>query len=148
MPKTRKHKLNGRQKLFVGYYCEGETKGNCYASMIKAGYSEAYARHRANFMLSNVAICEAIAARRAEIADVEEITIETVLKSFMQELAVCKKAKDRVNTIRVLENLSKHVGLYEKDNKQQGNELPKLTPEEQAIIRANAIKITDKRNIA
>ncbi len=147
-PKQRKKQLNGRQQLFVGYYCEGPTKGNIEQSLLKAGYSAKYARHFNSKMLAMVGISEAIAARRAVIADKEGISIESTLKRFEDQYTLCEGAKDRVNAIRILENLSKHVGLYEQDNRQRGSELPKLTPEEEAIIRSNAIKLTNRRDIA
>lgn len=36
--------MNFKQTLFISYYTEGETKGNCEQSMLKAGYKAGYAR--------------------------------------------------------------------------------------------------------
>ena len=36
--------LNLKQTLFLGFYMEGETKGKCEQSMLKAGYKKGYAR--------------------------------------------------------------------------------------------------------
>ena len=38
---------NFKQTLFVAYYTEGDTKGNCEQSMLKAGYKKGYARKNA-----------------------------------------------------------------------------------------------------
>lgn len=148
MAKQRKHKLNGRQLLFIGYYCEGETKGNCYASMIKAGYSELYSLHTNTKILEFAGIAEAIKKRLNEILDFEEVTIEVLTRKYKQQYQACIVASDRVNAQRCLENLSKHVGYYEKDNRQQDRERPTLTDEERAILQRDAVKLTNTRRTA
>ena len=143
---SRKPKrLNGRQQLFVGYYCEGPTKGNITQSMVKAGYTYKYADKQGTSQLGKIGISKAITARKAVIADKEEITIEVLDRNFADVYQECRAHNDRVNALRCMENQSKHVGYYEQDNRQRGSELPKLTAEEEAIIRSNAIKLTNRR---
>lgn len=114
--KERPH--NGRQKLFKDYYCEGKTKGNIEQSMLKANYSKSYARHYNNKMLANKGIREGIGVRKAEIEQVEQITIESINIGLAKQLTLCIAAKDRPSAIRVLENQAKHVGYYREDNLQ------------------------------
>lgn len=114
--------LNGRQELFKDYYCEGETAGNVKQSMLKAGYTPAYAEHSTHIMMSYAVVKEAITARKAEIEQIEQLTIESINQGFADTLALCILANDRVNMCRVLENQAKHVGYYEKDNAQSGQQ--------------------------
>jgi phage terminase small subunit len=53
--------MNFKQTLFVQYYTEGETKGNCEQSMLKAGYKSKYARgHCGTFLVANSCVQKAI----------------------------------------------------------------------------------------
>lgn len=102
--------LNGKQQLFVNYYCEGDTRGNATQAALSAGYSKTYAEHRMNTMLRRVEVDKAIKARQKEIELQEEITIETINKRFDHIYALSETEKDRVNMLRATENMAKHVG--------------------------------------
>ena len=134
MAETHKKRLNGRQGLFRDYYCEGDTKGKIEQSMLKAGYSPKYARHFNYKMLALVGVSDAIVARKAEIEQIEQLTIETINKGFADTLTACKLAKDRVNMCRVLENQAKHVGYYREDNLQTTQQR-ELTESEAAMAK-------------
>lgn len=150
MPNKKERPHNGRQKLFIEYYCEGETKGNITQSMVKAGYTAKYADSRGCRMLGLVGISEEIASRQAEIADIEQITIESINKAFAKQLKLCIDAKDRPTAARILENQAKHVGYYEKDHSQREQLAPTLSPEEQDQVNAAVIKLVPggRRNTA
>ena len=129
--------MNLKQTLFVTYYTEGDTKGNCYRSMIKAGYKERYAfGHSGTFIVVNSCIQDAIKARLQAIEKVEKLTIETVNADFEYAKRQCRIEKgalsvlaDRTNFIRICENQAKHVGFYGADNLQR-TEQAKLTDEQ------------------
>ena len=67
--------MNNRQQSFVDYFAEGDTRGNCYKSMIKAGYTERYAYgHSGTFIVVNSCVKEAIEAKLAEVKAVSIAT--------------------------------------------------------------------------
>lgn len=131
--------LTGRQELFVGYYCEGETAGNVKQSMLKAGFTSAYAEHGAHIIMSYGVVSDAIAGRQGEIEDYEAITIESVNKAFAVQLALCIAAKDRPTAARILENQGKHVGYYREDNLQTTQQRELSDSEVEAAQRIAAI---------
>ena len=125
--------LNYRQSLFVKYYTDGDTKGNCEASMVKAGFGKGYARKQAGQYIRAIkGISDAIAAETALI-EVERLDsrvfIDNQFKSLLQE---CLIRKDRVNAARCLENMAKHRGYYAEDNAQQAEQTV-LSTEQQAM---------------
>lgn len=70
-----KIKLTAKQRLFADEYIKS---GNATQSAIKAGYSDNYAKHRVDKLLSNVGIKSYIDAKMAEIeshkiADAKEV---------------------------------------------------------------------------
>lgn len=115
--------MNGRQKLFVSYYAEGETKGNATASAVKAGYKWKFANQAAPRLLGNVRIKEAISLRLEYIEKVEKLTIESVNTDFEYAKNECKREDgtlmDRPTFVKVCENQAKHVGYYGADNAQK-----------------------------
>jgi len=112
--------LNYRQTLFVKYYTsDKETKGNCYASMIKAGYKHGYAIKWSGCFIGEIrGIKEAIEAETAKIESQDVNSREFVTREM---LAQYNKNKDSRPTeaIRALENLGKNCGWFAEDNAQQ-----------------------------
>jgi phage terminase small subunit len=124
--------MNPKQKLFVTYYTEGETKGNCEQSMLKAGYKEGYARKWSGVFIGAIrGIKEAVDNRLKEIIECQEITIEVLNKEFKRVYDMCLEANDRTNAVRILENWGKHTGYNELDNIQKVQER-KLDERQQA----------------
>lgn len=112
--------LNYRQSLFVKYYTDGDTKGNCYASMIKAGYKRGYALKWSGKYIGDIrGIKDAV---KAETALIEADRLDSrvfIDNKFKGLLAKCELAGDRVNATRCLENMAKNRGYYQADNEQR-----------------------------
>lgn len=54
--------------------------------------------------------------------DIKELNKETVRANFEEDRELCKTANDRTGMIRVDENFAKHVGFFELDHQQQGEQ--------------------------
>jgi len=119
--------LNYRQSLFIKYYTDGDTKGNCYTSMVKAGYKKGYALKWSGCYIGDIrGIKEAIVAETALI-EAERLDSRVFIDNqFKDLLAECRLKHDRVNAARVLENMAKNRGYYALDNEQK-TEQAKLT---------------------
>lgn len=123
--------MNFKQTLFVQYYTEGDTKGNCEQSMISAGYKRGYARFNCGrFITANNGIQQAIDYRLKALENNKKNTIETVNADFEFAKLQCKnkegKLIDRTNFIRICENQAKNADYYLADN-QSKTEQAKLT---------------------
>lgn len=92
---------------------------NATQAAIRAGYSEKTANHIVSRLLSDVGIQAKIKELRAEQTKRLEYTADDVIKDFVDLKKRSKKANDRVNENRSLENLGKHYGVFEKDNEQR-----------------------------
>ena len=107
--------MTGRMALTVQYFTEGETEGNLSASMVKANYSESYAKTGCDKLSKNVYFIEAVARRKKAIDIAKNLTIEAMKVNFAEDRALCLEANDRTNLIRIDESFAKHVGFYAKD---------------------------------
>ena len=121
--------LNARQKLF----CEEYVKDcNGTQAVIRAGYSEKGARVKACNLLANINVKAHISELHAKKAKEASIDQEWVLEKFKEIAAISLKKNDKGKidahgAARALENIAKHLGFYEKDNKQlHGNSTIKI----------------------
>ena len=146
-------KINLRLNKAIKYYCEGETKNNWYASMVRAEYKERYAYGRGHELFEKVWVQEAIKQRQEAIEKAEKITIESVNADFEYAKDQCKLLRndtvvlaDRTNYVRICENQAKHVGFYKEDNLQRAEQtkLDEAYTEEAHRI-ANILNIEDAR---
>ena len=109
-------KLNQRQKLFCEYYV-GECKGNAADAMIKAGYSEKFAKNNTGKLLNNVKICEYITNLNNEVTknntNSHIATIEEI-HAFWTEIFndVTVSTRDR---LKASELLAKCKGAFNND---------------------------------
>ena len=139
--------LNLKQTLFVGYYTEGETKGNCKQSMLKAGYKAGYAIKWAGCFIGAIrGLREAIDDRLADITGYKNLCIEVVGANFLENRRLAKDKGDIGQMNRADENLGKHVGLYALDNAQKAEEakLDEVTAKEAGRI-ANILNLEATR---
>ena len=127
--------MNLRQQQFVAYYTEGETKGNCYQSMIKAGYKERYAfGHAGTYIVVNSCIQEAIKQKEKAL----EITLrDRVLRNIDRLQTEIEQTKQKttlctlINAQKGLMDMqAKNEGFYAADNAQR-QEQAKLTKAEE-----------------
>jgi phage terminase small subunit len=84
------------------------------------GYSDKYARTQARRLSTKLYIKEGLARKQAEIAEKFNVTVENVVSSFVDVAKRAKIKQDLANENRALENIGKHLGIYQKDNEQKG----------------------------
>jgi len=113
--------MNFKQTLFVQYYTEGETKGNCLKSMVAAGYTEKGAKNNCGrFITVNNGIQKAIDYRLKALEGKKKNTIETVNADFEYAKDQCKNKDgnliDRATYVRICENQAKNADYFAADN--------------------------------
>ena len=110
-------KLNPKQKRFCEEYV---IDLNATQSAIRAGYSKKTAGVSGWEILKKPYISEYIAKLRQDMQDRTKITADNVLNR-VNDLAT--EAEDDNTKLRANDMLMKHLGLYEKDNKQSSTEI-------------------------
>lgn len=115
-------KLNPKQKRFCEEYV---IDLNATQSAIRAGYSKKTAGVSGWEILKKPYISEYIAKLRQDMQDRTKITADNVLNR-VNDLAT--ESEDDNTKLRANDMLMKHLGLYEKDNKQ-------------SAIKINAIEV-------
>lgn len=110
--KTKRQKLTHRQEIFV----EELPVHNwiVYQAGIAAGFSEHYARRRLpQIMYTSVALREAIAKKKGEIAARNDITTDEIVQR-LNEIALEAKEKGKLSeAIKANELLGKHLGIFD-----------------------------------
>ena len=121
MGRTTKKTITDKRLRFCQEYVKDN---NGTQAAIRAGYSKKTAKAQASRLLTNVDVKSDIAQLNAKIAkkieDKVEMTAVECLNSFVRIAEKAEKAEDLSNANRALENLGKHFGVYDADNKQQG----------------------------
>ena len=111
--------LTNKQEAFCHEYM---VDLNATQAAIRAGYSKKTARQIGEQNLSKIDV----AARVKELMDSRlnkaDFRAEDVVNGFLEVIKLAKEAEkpDLVNLNRALENLGKHFGIFERDNKQVG----------------------------
>ena len=118
---NRQRKLSLKQRRFCDEYINS---GNIEQSMLKAGYSKNYARHRNSYMLSNVVCKSYIDAKTAELAKKYEITFETQIKK-LQAIYDRAELTDYNAAIAAVREQDKLAGLITEQVKDLTPELSK-----------------------
>ena len=96
--------MNLKQTLFVTYYTEGDTKGNCEQSMLKAGYKAGYARsHCGTFIGANRCIKEAVNKALEAINILWEHRILKVINRLQTEI----EGTESISSLCLLVNAQK-----------------------------------------
>ena len=119
-------KLNPKQERFCDEYV---IDLNATQAAIRAGYSEKTARQTAYEILTKPYIQDRIAELQKDIGDRNAITADFVLNGI-KDIALLGEQEN--NRLKAFELLGKHVGIYEKDNKQSKTE---ITPEWTVTIK-------------
>ena len=99
---------------------------NATQAAIRAGYSKRTAGHKASALVVHNCIKQRIKELREKQGKRLDYGSDDVVQGFIDVTRRAKKAKDLGNENRALENLGKHLGIYEKDNRQQANTLVEL----------------------
>lgn len=110
--KSVKTKLSERQRLFIDFM--PQCNWIIRQAGMKAGYTEKYATHRLPaVMLSNVAVKEALALKRAKISAKTGVKVEQIVQG-LSELAWPsgdRHVKDP-DRLRALELLGRHKAMF------------------------------------
>ncbi len=117
-------KLSGKQKAFAEEYL---VDLNTTQAAIRAGYSSKTAYAIGHKLLKKAEIAVIIQKGKDERSKRTGVDQDYVLTGFMELHKTAKEADDLSNTARALENLGKHVGIYEKDNKQREQNITLIT---------------------
>jgi phage terminase small subunit len=120
--------LTHKQQRFIAEYpidCNGTQ------AAIRAGYSPKTANEQAAQLLAKVSVREAIDDALKARAERTQIDADWVVTSFRNLYLEALAAKDYGAAARCLENLGKHVGAFEKHQRQKH-----YTAEDIATIRA------------
>ena len=133
-------KLRDKQKKFCEEYL---IDLNATQAAIRAGYSEKTADVIGCENLVKPNIAAYIAEKQAEASDRTSITVDFVLNGI-KDIAV--EGEQENNRLKAFDMLSKHLGLYEKDNKLELGGLLK-TENKWTIefIEAEDVKTTDTK---
>lgn len=130
--------MNSQQKQFCDEYL---IDLNGTQAAIRAGYSAKSARNYASDLLDVEEIQEYISNRQKLVSDRLGYSLERVLKNFADIYERCIQAEpvldsdgmptgeyrfDATSALRANENLGKHLGFYEVDNKQKSTDLTNL----------------------
>lgn len=115
--------LTDKQKKFCDEYL---VDLNGTQAAIRAGYSEKTAQEQSSRLLSNVIAKNYIASKQSVIASRNNVTIDFVIDGIK---SIATSGSQENNRLKAFEMLGKHLGFYEKDNKQ------KQDPNETKVIR-------------
>jgi len=144
---TKKLKgLNAKQKLFVNNLFSGMNKGE---AALKAGCTPTSASSTATSWLKTPKIIQAIKdldKKASEVIIVDKgLSTAFIVENFKKVLQVSSQIKtvqdkngddfevmvDPANALKATENLAKHLGFFEVDNKQQNSAI-------QIVVRQDA----------
>lgn len=138
--------MNLKQTLFVTYYTEGETKGNCEQSMLKAGYKPGYARgHCGTFIVANSCVQKAVDKAEELIKILWEDRISKVISRLQKEIDNTESISKLCLLVNAqkgyMDMQAKNEGKYEADNLTKTEKPQDLSPAQQAIVREASQKI-------
>jgi phage terminase small subunit len=86
---------------------------------IRAGYSEKRADSRGATLWGIVGIRKRVAYLQAQISEATGVTAKMVVDGFKKiAFGIISETLTNKHKLRALENLAKHLGIYEKDNRQ------------------------------
>ena len=101
--------MNERQSLFVGYYVGSL---NATQSALDAGYSPRTAYSQGQRLLKHVEVQGALVKRKAEVAELAEITALDVLKMLQHEAKAGDLDIPNAARIKAQELIGKHIGMF------------------------------------
>jgi phage terminase small subunit len=114
--------LTDKQEAFVEHYCtDGQWNATKAAQL--AGYSPKTAEQQASRLLSKVKVKEAIEDKKTELAANCEITVEQLRKYWLWGMDHAQRTNDLQALARFTELAAKHIGGFEKDNRQKQTQI-------------------------
>ncbi|MHC4132553.1 MAG: terminase small subunit [Planctomycetota bacterium] len=128
--------LTDKQQAFVNEYVKDWNKT---AAAKRAGYSNNYAEHRADYLLGIVGIKEAIEARRQEISRKVDVEISEIVAE-LRSIAFTDGSES--NKIRALELLGRYKAMFTDRYQNTTESHAQLTDQELAIYQRIAKELT------
>ena len=114
MQTHHKQKMTAKQSRFVDFYLQNLNSSDAAR---KAGYSDAsYGRHLITLPHVKASIAKAQELRGLRVG----ISIDKVIDELQKLHKLAMDKEDFSTATRILELLGRHVGAFEKDNKQRG----------------------------
>ena len=113
-------KLTPKQDKFCHEYM---VDCNATQAAIRAGYSKRTAGHKASALVVHSCIKQRIKELQKAQKKRLDYSSDDVVQGFIDVTRRAKKAKDLGNENRALENLGKHLGIYNEDNRQKAQTL-------------------------
>lgn len=140
-------KLTSKEERFIQEYIKDFNGAQAY---IRAGYSANDARQNAHRLITKDYIRQAIVAKKAEIADKNRDEVTRIRESF-EEIAYSKDEAGNYKystqmQLKALEKLAKAAGMFS-EKIIHPPEIPRLTPEEVAVLRNQAAALDGIRNV-
>jgi hypothetical protein len=98
---------------------------------VEAGYSPSYAERLATLSKRNVRFCQAVEAKRREFIEATGWDVEKWRQECVARFEHCiqprsedgRAATDETNAKGYIEMLGRHVGAFEADNRQRGDQI-------------------------
>ncbi len=123
--------MNLKQTLFLAYYTDGDTKGNCEQSMLRAGYKPGYARTNCGrYITATNGMKKAIEDKVKAIKILWKDGIEYVVKRLRTEMETTTSVSSLCLLVNAqkgyMDMQAKNEGNYALDNAQR-TEQAKLT---------------------
>jgi len=138
----RRREITEKQLRFCQEYIKDS---NCAQAMIRAGYKESYAKHRANFMLSNVVVKAEIDRLKAENRVKYEHTISTAIKMLRHAHDIAEKQANPTGMVSAIKEMDNICGLQQQTIHTDAQEPDKLTPEQIAELKRMSKAATNIR---
>jgi len=117
--------LNPKQLKFCREYVKDY---NGTQAAIRAGYSKRTAQEQSSQLLSKLIVKSKIDELTGKQAEKAEIDAQWIIEKFknIHELGIKGKKKQLNAANTAIENIARHTGFYELDNKQQAGSLVEL----------------------
>jgi phage terminase small subunit len=107
------------QAIAIEYMTNGQKKAEALETV---GYSKSYAYHNGLKLFDNDRVKAEIAKIQAKTDYKCEITVKEIVDRFERIAKACE-TKRPTDAIKANELIGKHLGIFEKDNRQRGQSL-------------------------
>lgn len=112
-------KLSPKEERFCREYV---IDYNGTQAAIRSGYKAKDAAVRASKMLRKDKVAARVRELQQEMAQRLALSQDYVVIELMKTYKECKDSEDSKNALRALELMGKHLGMFEKRQKEEGNE--------------------------